>query len=96
MMGEAKRRGMTQVARLALREEGELWNAYFAQQGTMDGALFLGSIAMGAVQASAKTKQTFMDLMRDVVNDLLKEKTGHQPTWGDPEPAPEHERSGSA
>jgi hypothetical protein len=36
---------MTQIGRLALREEGEWWNAYYyAMPGTMDGALHLGSI----------------------------------------------------
>ena len=39
-----------QVGRLAMRVEGDFWRAYYAMPGTMEGALLLGSIAMGAVQ----------------------------------------------
>lgn len=86
----------TQVGRLALRHEGDLWNAYYALPGTMEGAIFLGSIRMAAVVASPARKQAFMDLMRDVVTDVIQEKTGLRPTWGGPETAPEHEIGGSA
>ena len=95
-MGEAKRRDQVAIGRLALREEGENWKAYYALKDTMDGALFLGSIRMGIVTQSPAHKAAFMALMRDVVGDLLKNVIGHSPTWGGPERAPEHERSGSA
>lgn len=85
-----------QVGRLAMRHEGDNWNAYYAMPGTMDGAIFLGSIRMGAVVSNADRKQAFMELMRDIVADIIEEHTGHRPTWGGPERAPEHERSGSA
>lgn len=87
---------LAQVGRLALRHEGELWNAYYAMPGTMEGAIFLGSIRMAAVVDSPARKHAFMDLMRDVVTDVIQEKTGLRPTWGGPETAPEHERGGSA
>lgn len=29
-------------------------------------------------------------------SDIIEEQTGYRPTWGGPERAPEHERSGSA
>ena len=87
---------MVQVGRLAMRIEGDNWNAYYALQDTMEGAVLLGSIRMGAVAENAARKQAFMNLMRDVVTDIIRESTGLKPTWGGPETAPEHERSGSA
>ncbi len=33
-----------EVGRLAFRVEGDNWNAYFAKQDTMAGAIFMGSI----------------------------------------------------
>jgi hypothetical protein len=37
-----------------------------------------------------------MDLMRDGFLELVEQTTGVRPTMGDPTPAPENERSGSA
>lgn len=82
--------------RLALRVEGDWWNAYAAEMTTMDGAIHLGSIAMGAVRNSEKRKQAFMALMQDVLNDYLREVTGAAVKWNAPERAPEHERAGRA
>lgn len=86
---------MTQVGRLALRHEGDNWVAYYALTDTMQDAIFLGSIRMGAVVDNPQRKQAFMDLMRDLVSDLIEEKTGIRPSWGGPQSAPEHERAGS-
>lgn len=86
--------GHAQVGRLALREEGENWVAYYAVPDSMKNAIFLGSIRMGAVVANPERKQAFMDLMRNVVSDLIEETTGIRPQWGGPQTAPEHERSG--
>ena len=85
-----------QVGRLAMRHEGESWNAYYALPGSMDGAIFLGAIRMGAVVSNAERKQAFIEMMRDIVSDIIEEQTGYRPTWGGPQTAPEHERSGSA
>jgi hypothetical protein len=81
--------------RLALREEGEFWNAYFAKQGTMKDAILLGSIRLSLVRAPDR-KEQFMALMRGVFADMLKEVTGQRPVWPEPggRPAPESERSG--
>ena len=87
---------LKQIGRLALRVEGENWNAYYALKETMDGAVFLGSIRMGAVTTKPERKQEFMDLMRHVVEDILEDKLGAWPTWTEPQRAPESERSGSA
>jgi len=82
--------------RLALRAEGDSWNAYYALTDTMEGALFLGSIKLRFVQ-NKKRKALFMELMRESVGDILKEITGERPEWPEPhgQPAPEHERSGT-
>jgi hypothetical protein len=84
-----------QIGRLAMRVEGENWNAYYASRDTMEGAIPLGSIRMGAVRDNAKRKQAFMALMQDIVADFLKEHFGQAPAWTT-QTAPEHERSGSA
>lgn len=84
------------VGRLALREEGENWNAYYAMPHTMDGATFLGSIRMGAIADNLERRNAFVDLMRDLVGDLIEHETGVRPTWGGLESAPESERSGKA
>jgi hypothetical protein len=83
------------IGRLAMRHEGNFWNAYYALPGTMEGAILLGSIAMKFVQ-DAERKAAFMHLMREAVSDILEEQTGVRPTWPEPEgqTAPEHERSG--
>lgn len=85
-----------QIGRLAMRVEGRNWTAYYALTDTMDGALFLGSIAMAAVTDSPDRKQAFMDMMRDVVSDILEEKLGSRPDWNEPQGAHEHERAGRA
>ena len=87
---------MQKIGRLAFRAEGNNWNAYYAPPKTMGNAVFLGSIAMSAAASSPELKQRFMELMRDVVGDITEEACGIRPTWGGPEPAPEHERAGQA
>lgn len=84
-----------QIGRLALRHEGDWWNAYYAMTHTMDGAVLLGTIAMAAVVGNEKNKKAFMALMQNVVSDILEKKCGVRPSW--PEPphnAPEHEKAG--
>jgi hypothetical protein len=86
---------MTQVGRLALRHEGESWNAYYVLPVGMEDRVFLGSIRMGAIVDNPTRKQAFMDMMRDIVGDIIEEKTGIRPTWGGPQRAPENERAGN-
>lgn len=73
-----------QVGRLAMRVEGENWNAYYALPDTMKDPVFLGSIRMGAVADNPERKQAFMMMMRDIVSDIIEESTGHRPTWREP------------
>ena len=84
-----------QIGRLAMRVEGDDWRAYYALNDTMEGALPLGSIRMAIVSIPAR-KQAFMDLMRDAVADIIEEKVGARPSWGDAKRAPEHERAAPA
>lgn len=82
------------VGRLAMRQEGENWNAYYALPDTMEGAIFLGSIKLQFVQTQER-KDAFLGFMRECMSDLMEELFGDRPTWPDgPQPAPEHERSG--
>jgi hypothetical protein len=84
-----------QVGRLAMRQEGEYWNAYYALPAEMKDAIFLGSIRMAAVIGNPERRQAFMLMMRDVVGDIIEAHTGTRPTWNDPKPAPPHERAGN-
>jgi hypothetical protein len=86
---------MTQAGRLAMRTEGNLWVAYFARIGTMEGAVFLGSIQMAFVQ-SPDRKAAFMGLMQEAVGEILADAMGVEPHWPEPVAAPESERSGRA
>jgi len=85
---------IVQVGRLAMRVEGDNWSAYYALPDSIADSIFLGSIRMGAVANNPERKEAFMLMMRDIVSDIIEEKTGHRPTWGGPRTAPEHERSG--
>jgi hypothetical protein len=81
-----------EIGRLALRVEGDFWNAYYALSDTMEDAVFLGSVAMAAVQ-DPERKAAFMALMREFVADILEAQTGERPFFG-VRPAPHHERGG--
>jgi hypothetical protein len=85
-----------QIGRLAMRREGEMWVAYYAQNETMDRAVVIGSILMRAVESNPGRKDLFMDMMRDIITEAIESETGARPTWGGPQLAPEHERSGKA
>lgn len=85
-----------QIGRLAMRAEGTQWNAYYASTTTLDGAVFLGSIALAAITQNPDRRQAFMDMMKDIVSDIIEEKTGQRPSWKGQNRAPEHERAGRA
>ncbi|MCB1394303.1 hypothetical protein [Nitrobacter sp.] len=82
------------TGRLAMRHEGNFWNAYYALPDTMDGAILLGSIQMRFV-ADETRKSLFMALMQEAVSEMLTDIIGERPTWPDgPTVAPPHERAG--
>jgi hypothetical protein len=86
---------MSKVGRLAFREEGNLWNAYWASVGTMEDAILLASVNMQLVKTKKRHDQ-FLELVREMAGDLIEEHAGVRPTWPEPEIAPEHERGGNA
>jgi F0F1-type ATP synthase membrane subunit a len=87
----------TKVGRLAMRQEGTMWNAYYALSDTMKGAIPIGSIAMNAVRGNPERKDAFMGMMAEFVAEMLKEATGADVVdMTDVHPAPEHERGGNA
>lgn len=80
--------------RLAMRVEGDWWVAYLAQADTMDGAKRLGSILLGIAEKNPEHKRVFMELMTAVLADAIEDVFKQQPTWGEPQAAPEAERAG--
>lgn len=81
--------------RLAFRVEGDRWNAYAADMGNMDKALFLGSIPMVAVVESEQRKRVFMQLMQETLEVLIERAgTAKIEGWAAPRTAPPHERNG--
>lgn len=84
------------MLRLALRQEGEWWNAYIATTDTMDGAHKVGSILLAAVQDNEDRKKAFMDLMQGFMSDVIKQTFGSRPSWWETTAAPSHERAGNA
>ena len=91
-----KNEPMEKIGRLAMRQEGGNWVAYYAMPETMEKAICLGSIKMNIIIGHPERKATFMDLMRDCVADIIEDIVGTRPTMPGPVPAPEHEKSGSA
>jgi hypothetical protein len=81
------------IGRLAFREEGPNWNAYFSKQDTMLGAVLLGSIKMTLVANNPERREGFMSLMREAFGDITEKTTGSRPSWGGERPAPESERT---
>lgn len=82
--------------RLAMREEGGLWNAYIAETGSMKGAILIGSVAIAPLKANPDLKERYMQLMQDVMSDALKRTTGATTSDWDIRQAPETERGGKA
>jgi hypothetical protein len=85
-----------EAGRLALRIEGEFWNAYFAASNTMENAFLLGSIRIAAVADNPERKQAFIKLMSDFTADVLEKIIGVRPDAMKVQTAPQHERSGNA
>ena len=88
-------KGHKQIGRLAIRHEGQNVNAYYAMPGTMKDALLLATVKKPAADMPG-VLDSFMALGRKIVGEILFFETGVRPTWGGPETAPEHERSGNA
>lgn len=84
------------IGRLAFREEGQFWNAYWAREQTsMKDAILLGSIRLH-LACHEEVKKSFMKAMKAALGAACKDATGQTPTWSTPRVAPDNERSGSA
>jgi hypothetical protein len=83
------------LGRLAMRQEGQSWVAYYAQPGTMEGAIWLGAIKLSLVE-NLERKQKFMDLMMDALSEIITMSAGQKPVWDEPTVAPDSERAGNA
>lgn len=83
------------MLRIAMRCEGNFWNAYVAQPNTMEGALLLGSIAITPCKQNPEIKNAFMELMQAAFNEFLKSQ-GIDTIGFETRPAPEHEKAGRA
>lgn len=81
-----------QIGRLAMRQEGRFWVAYYAHPKTMELAEELGRIAMAAIVDHPERKDAFMQLMREAVGDIIQGIAGARPIWRDPTPAPDRDR----
>ena len=85
---------MQQVGRIAFRKrppvDGEpwMWCAYWAEPDTMDGAVFLGSIALALVDGNPEVRRLFMETVKVASRAMLEAKTGGNATWGGEKPAP--------
>lgn len=86
---------LPQIGRLAMRQEGQHVNIYYAMPETMKGALLLASCELSAC-ALPGVKDMFLDLGRQIVGEIIFQEAGVRPEWGSAGPAPEHERAGSA
>jgi hypothetical protein len=87
---------IVKTGRLAMREEGTLWVAYYALPDTMEGALYLGSIRMAFLRGHPERRNAFLKLMRESVNDIFEIEHGLKVEVWKEEPAPESERGGNA
>lgn len=88
---------LAQVGRLAFREQGLWWIVYWAPETTsMKDATELARVSMNLVQTKDRRDQ-FIQFARDVYADMVERVVGVRPVFPtDPQPAPEHERAGSA
>lgn len=85
-----------EMGRLALREEGNYWVAYYAMPDTMDEAIELARIHMGLVISNPERKELFMLMLSDCLNELVEDATGIKPAHNGFKPAPESERCKNA
>lgn len=78
------------IGRLALREEGDYWVAYWAPPDTMEDASVLGSLHL-MLAREPKLQTAFMELMKAALAHVVWETAGEQISWPNPPQfVPEH------
>lgn len=83
---------LREMGRLALRDEGEFWVAYYAKPNTMDGAIKLGSIRLHLIKENEELRSEFMTMMKNTVSASIETITGKSAIWTNERIAPGHER----
>ena len=85
----------TEIGRLAIRKEGEFWNAYWSPSPhNLDNAILIGCIRLNCM--TDQIRIDFMELMKNSFAVHIENITGETPTWSEPRTAPENERGGNA
>jgi len=80
-----------------MRMEGRMWNAYCAENGTMERAALVASIPLDLAQANNVLYEGFMMLAQCAMAEHLKLHKGiYVAAYKPPSDAPEHERAGHA
>jgi len=72
-----------QIGRLTFRVEDDLMVARYALPDTMDGALFLGALALPIARVP-RFKAVFVKMMQDALERILLDSAGVKPTWDGP------------
>ncbi|WP_374374420.1 hypothetical protein [Dongia sp.] len=81
--------------RLAMRVEGEWWNAYMAPPETMEGATLLATVRMTLV-AEKDAKDVYLATVRDLFFRAAEAALGAPIDSFETREAPEHEKAGRA
>lgn len=82
-----------EVGKIALRREGKWWVAYYDIGKT---PIELARVLMHIAEGEPQVKLAFIQFTKLMVGRIISEVTGEDAKFGDPEPAPENERSGNA
>jgi hypothetical protein len=77
---------MQNAGRIALRVEGDFYNAYYALPDSMKGAIFIGCIRVALIKNDEVRRMQFLDFVRAAIEELLKDR-GHNIVWGGEQPA---------
>lgn len=70
---------MYDMGRLTFRAEGYDWNAYYVLDDAEDGTLHVGSIKLALIAENEARRNTFINLMRECVADIIEDASGERP-----------------
>jgi hypothetical protein len=70
--------------RLAFREQGQWWIAYWARLDTMDGATELARVRMVAIMQDPILRQQFINFCKATFDVVVREALGTTPLWPKP------------
>jgi len=82
--------------RIAVRDEGEHVNAYFARTGTMQNAELVLSIKRRVLEDDPQLRESFFAFMQLLAASMVMKRTGQGVSGIDVSPGPEHEKAGHA